>query len=136
MLRIRRVVLHRESPSLREPSEGSYFTICNRRSRGFRIRSFRRRAEAKKFCWIVWCGSVHRTRYARSNHRCKWKDACSHGSSLHDRGSVGLLLIRVALFLADAAGQIKGHASYVIGAGTLAGVLHIDLVLDSEIELS
>src|ERR1700722_8045136 len=52
MLRIRRVVLHRESPSLREPSEGSYFTICNRRSRGFRIRSFRRRAEAKKFAGL------------------------------------------------------------------------------------
>jgi hypothetical protein len=118
------------------PSEGSYFKICNRRDRCVRVRSIGRCAETQKFCWIVWCRSFHRTRYSRSNYRCEWKDVCSHGSSFHDRGSVGFLFIRVALFLADAAGQIKGHASYAVGAGILAGVLHIDLVLGSEIELS
>jgi hypothetical protein len=79
---------------------------------------------------------LHRTRYSRPNYRCEWKDICSHGSSFHDRGSVGLLFIRVALFLADAAEQIKGHASYVIGAGTLAGVLYLNLVVGSEVELA
>jgi hypothetical protein len=98
------ITTHRASGG---PSEGYYFTISNRGSRCVRIRSFGRRAETKKFCWIVWCGSVHRTRYSGAYYRRERKDVCSHGSSLHDSRSVGLLFICLALFLADAAGQIK-----------------------------
>jgi hypothetical protein len=51
-------------------------------------------------------------------------------------GALVFFLYAWLCFMADVAAQIKGHVSYVIGAGHLAGVLHIDLVVGSEGELA